>query len=36
MEGVLLFTGALACLVGLLALIEGRFNCLGFGRRKKA
>lgn len=35
MENVLLFTGALACVVGVVALLEGRFNCLGFGRPKK-
>lgn len=35
MENMLLFTGALACVVGVLAVLEGRFNCLGFGRPKK-
>jgi hypothetical protein len=35
MEGFLLVMGALALLVGLVALIEGRFRCLGVAKRKK-
>ena len=35
MEGFLIFSGALALLVGLVAMIEGHLHCLGFLRRKK-
>jgi hypothetical protein len=35
MEGILIFSGALAMLVGLVAMIEGHLHCLGFLWRKK-
>lgn len=35
MESMLIFSGSLACLVGIAALIEARLNWWGFGRREK-
>lgn len=35
MEHFLIFSGALAMIVGLLAVIEGHLGCLGHMRRKK-
>jgi hypothetical protein len=35
MENFLIFSGALATLVGLLAVIEGNVHCFGLTRRKK-
>jgi hypothetical protein len=34
-KGFLIFSGALALLVGLVAMLEGNLHCLGFLRRKK-
>ena len=34
-KGFLIFSGTLAMLVGLVAMIEGHLHCLGFLRRKK-
>jgi hypothetical protein len=34
-KGFLIFSGALALLVGLVAMIEGNLRCFGFLRRKK-
>jgi hypothetical protein len=34
-QGFLIFSGALAMLVGLVAMIEGQLHCLGFLRHKK-
>jgi hypothetical protein len=36
MENFLIFSGALAMLVGLLAVNEGNLHCFGLTRRKKA
>jgi hypothetical protein len=36
MESMLIFTGSLACLVGVMALLERWWNYLGVGRGKKA
>jgi hypothetical protein len=35
MENFLIFSGILAMLVGLLAVIEGNLHCFGLTRRKK-
>jgi hypothetical protein len=35
MEHVLIFSGALAMIIGLLAVIEGHLGCLAHLRRKK-
>lgn len=35
MEHFLIFSGALAMIVGLLAVIEGHLGCLAYMRRKK-
>jgi hypothetical protein len=35
MKGFLFFSGALAMLIGLVAMIEGNLHCLGLLRRKK-
>ena len=35
MENVLIFSGALAMIVGFLAVIEGHLGCFGHLRRKK-
>jgi hypothetical protein len=35
MKGFLFFSGALAMLFGLVAMIEGNLHCLGLLRRKK-
>ena len=35
MENFLIFSGTLAMLVGLLAVIEGNLHCFGLTRRKK-
>jgi len=35
MEGLLIFSGTLAIIVGLVAVIEGNLGCLGIMRRKK-
>jgi hypothetical protein len=34
-KGFLIFSGALALLVGLAAMLEGNLRCFGFLRRKK-
>jgi hypothetical protein len=34
-QGLLIFSGALAMLVGLGAIIEGNLHCLGMLRRKR-
>lgn len=34
-NGLLIFSGALAMLIGLVAMIEGNLHCLGLLRRKK-
>jgi len=34
-KGFLIFSGTLAMLIGLVAMIEGNLNCLGLLRRKK-
>jgi hypothetical protein len=34
-KGFLIFAGALAMLIGLVAMLEGNIHCLGFLRRKK-
>jgi hypothetical protein len=34
-EGFLIFSGALAMIVGLVAMIEGNLRCFGSMRRKK-
>jgi hypothetical protein len=35
MESLLILAGALTMIVGLLAMIEGNWHCLGILRRKK-
>ena len=35
MKGLLIVSGALAMLVGVVAMIAGNLHCLGFLRRKK-
>jgi hypothetical protein len=36
MEGFLIFSGTLAMLIGLVAMIEGHLHCLGFLWRKRS
>jgi hypothetical protein len=36
MENFLIFSGALAMLVGLLAVIEGNLHCFGLTRRRRS
>jgi hypothetical protein len=35
MEGFLIFSGTVAVIVGLAAVVEGNLGCLGIMRRKK-